>query len=499
MTKRSLAATVAVLLAFLTKDVTLQTLSTVVLILFIAKMAEDKKCLPRALFYFGMGAHLIAFYWLPETLKRFGGFPGWVALLLHLLFAVTASLQFWLAGYVYKKLFNEVRPPLGTFTLVWGVIDLLYPQLFPWTLAQPIIGFGPVASLAEIFGVTVLTCFLLFSAEVFIELFNTKFIGARRHAVFVILMLAVGALLHFRALQGEESAPKLKLALVQGVITLDEKFAASQLADNLAKYSLLSEKAVADGAQIVIWPETVFYEWTPASLQSIRGTPFDPAPELKVPLLYGALTFDKISGPKKYASYNGALLLDKDGVVKGNYAKKVLMPFGEYLPFERYFPTLRSISPASGDFTSGTAVTPLMIQLNAEIMKAVPLICYEDLVPSLGEEGVRQGGNIFVNITNDDWYGDTAAPWQHQLLAQWRTIEFRRVLVRATNTGLTSVTLPTGRLISHLPTYTQGTLIETVPLMEGRTLYSHLGDEVFTLLFAGILLVIKGMAMKKNA
>ena len=106
-----------------------------------------------------------------------------------------------------------------------------------------------------------------------------------------------------------------------------------------------------------------------------------------------------------------------------------------------------------------------------------PLICYEDLMPALSRRFVgNERANLLVNLTNDAWYGRSAAPWQHARLARWRALETRRALVRSTNTGVTTVIDPAGRMSEPLPLFSEGVLTATVPLMETETLYVRYGD-----------------------
>jgi len=486
----TLAFTLSVLGAFLFRTPVIRELLALSSFLFLAVIVSIPCKLSRLLFLAGLALHLIAFYWLPETLQNFGGFPFPIALAIHLLFAVTASLQFFLVGYLHKKFWRGTAP-VGSFALLWGVTDLLYPQMFPWRLASPLVELVWISALAEICGVTVLSFLVLFFCELFV---NWNLLDARKRGVAVgALAIAVLAAwgLDIRTNRSEAAAPKARIALIQGNIGLEEKLDNDQLSISLDTYRRLTDGALKDGAELIVWPETVMTEWTPRNVPNLSGLPYDPAPALAAPLLYGALTFER-TGRKSGNSFNGAILRRADGQVSGDYAKRVLMPYGEYLPLEAYIPGLREFSPASGNFTSGNSSAPLEVPLSeGRVIKGVPLICYEDLVPWLSGEGTRRAGNVLVNITNDAWYGATAAPYQHQLLAQWRAVEFRKSFIRATNTGLTSVTSPSGRMVEELPIFVEGKIVREIPLLEGATIYALLGDEPFLMLMALSLLTLK--------
>ena len=110
-------------------------------------------------------------------------------------------------------------------------------------------------------------------------------------------------------------------------------------------------------------------------------------------------------------------------------------------------------------------------------MSVSPLICYEDIITGPARESVQNGAELLVNLTNDAWFGDSIAPYQHNLIASFRSIENRRYLVRSTNTGLTAIIDPYGRSVSTLPAYADGTLLAQVRLMSYKSVYTkYLGD-----------------------
>ena len=443
----------------------------------------------RDLFVYGAVIHLLAFYWLPDTLQVFGGFPYPVALVLHLLFAITAALQWLIIGFILHRLRGNRSVLL--FPSLYALSDLLFPQLFPWTLANPLISFGSLSSYAEIIGAKGVSFLLLLLSELIIkaletsrrktEILGSKKVEAWKPSLGVILLLAVGYGLDLQAVNQIADAPYAKVALVQGNIGLFEKRDENELAGNLLIHQQLSSEAKSKGAELVIWPETAVLSWTPSQLKSVADTQFDPRGTLPIRLLYGALTYEG-RNENELRKHNGALLIDDSGKVAGHYAKQVLMPFGEFLPLENIFPWLRGISPMTGDFVPGLSSEPLLISIGDKILKPSVLICYEDIVPQLSRAASVLGGNFLVNITNDSWYGDTAAPYQHMLLAQWRTIETARSLVRATNTGVTAFITPRGRVAQTLPNFKSGVLIADIPLIEKMTLYARFGELPFVCL-----------------
>jgi apolipoprotein N-acyltransferase len=168
---------------------------------------------------------------------------------------------------------------------------------------------------------------------------------------------------------------------------------------------------------------------------------------------------------------------DAQGSVATRYDKHYLLTFGEYLPFGDTFPILYKWSPNSGHFTPGTTLDPLIVNVGGESHPVSALICYEDILPRFTNEAVRHANpELLVNLTNDAWFGDTAEPWEHMALSEMRAVEHHRYLVRGTNSGVSAVIDPVGRLIAHSGTFKQEAFTAPIRWMRGRTLYEILGD-----------------------
>ena len=164
------------------------------------------------------------------------------------------------------------------------------------------------------------------------------------------------------------------------------------------------------------------------------------------------------------------------------------MPFGEYLPFSSWFPALKDISPMTGSYTAGQRVAVFDVPGKARVGQ---LICYEDLLANMVRDTTRGGAEVLATILNDAWYGDTAAPHQHQALALWRTVENRRYLLRGSNSGATSIIDPAGRVVAEAGVFREEVVTGTVHALNIKTMYTRYGD-VFawaTALAAAVLLL----------
>ena len=286
-----------------------------------------------------------------------------------------------------------------------------------------------------------------------------------------VIASVVYGTLRLRAITTETAkAAKLSVAAVQGDIGINLKWNPVLVRHNLQAYQDLTKQA--DGAVLVIWPETAVEPWLADDLEQVpRGV----LPSLNAGqfFIFGARSFSgHISGPD-FKAFNTAFLSDGNGRILSHYHKQVLLAFGEYLPFAGILSKLPGVPFADG-FTPGKG--PHTLDLPGSIHVA-PLICYEDLMPGIARAFVKAGeANLLVNMTNDAWYGRTVAPWQHARLAQWRAIETRRTLLRVTNTGVTAVINPEGEIIESLPLFAPGVLKTEVALMDGETPYVRFGD-----------------------
>ena len=477
----------------------------------------------RAYFVSGFVFTGIAFYWLPSTMELFGGMPTPVAALVQVIFCATSALQFVLAAWILRRLRGSWFDRAGlALPVAWMAAELLFPRLFPWAIGHALIIWTDMAGLAEFWGVPPMGALLMVWGECLAGLLRSTSGTPLRHrrigAVFgvTLLLFAVG---HWRSGVLEQqvaSAPRVSLGTVQGNLSVQQKGDARFLEANIDQYVTETATVLRLAAEIVVWPETVVTHWLPERMRTLRETKLDALFDLKVPLLFGALSFRERSPQElsellaahpefkkpeffsliRYRRFNSAFGIDPQGTVLGAYHKRALMPFGEYVPFSEMFPSLKLMLPQTGDFAVGDLHDPIIFSLPAKEgsgpreVRIAPLICYEDLVPSLSREAVLRGANLLVNLTNDAWYGETMAPYQHHLLAQWRAVESRRYFLRSTNTGFTALVSPFGRTIAQLPTFQDAYFVQEVRLLDGETVYAHIGDIpawiicVVTVLFA---------------
>ncbi len=184
--------------------------------------------------------------------------------------------------------------------------------------------------------------------------------------------------------------------------------------------------------------------------------------------------------------YNSAILIKPDGSFGGVYHKRVLVPFGEYVPI----PILRrwiGILDELGNLTPGATRQPLFQTPLGTVGVAV---CYEMVFPRLVRQDAARGARVIVNITNDGWYKDTWGPYQHFMASRFRAIENRVYVLRAANTGISGIVDPWGRILAEMPLGKNGRLDASIPVADpfpNRSFYARHGDWFGALCLALIL------------
>lgn len=464
----------------------------------------------RWLYVAGVLFNAVAFYWLPSTINLFGGFPYSLAVLLFIAYCLLAGLQFVACGLLFRFFNREVlRQWFLAFPLAWVLCEHCFPRLFPWSLVHPFVDWRIFSLHAQYVGVEVLSFVLLWICSVVANWRSVESVLIKRASAFVLFVLVVGGLFSINQSASYKGRGEFVPALIQGNLEALDKRNVQMLSANVATYQRLSREAIADGAELILWPESVLNFWVTEEQRSFRQLSLDkqPLPNSGVPILFGGLSYrlpaPEIMRGRTWSSkleqeqfleentkyFNSTFLLDAEQAVQGVYHKKILMPFGEYLPFADVFPQLKELSPQSGDFAQGDRSEPLEVQLASNtIVSFGVLICYEDLVSDLARNMATNGANVLVNLTNDAWYGDSRAPFQHHLLARWKAIETGRYLLRVTNTGYTAVVDWDGRTVVGLPIFKEGVLKAPVQLSDRQTVYTRFGDlplyAIFTLLLA---------------
>lgn len=427
----------------------------------------------------GTVGHAGGFYWIGTMLRQFADAPWPLALGGVLLLAAANGLVFALWAWGTRLITRDLGwSVVWVAPVVWTAAEKFWPQLFPNCFGASQYRLSLVTQIADLTGILGLSFLVLFintAAYATIEAARKRERSAWRPAAALAAglaaVLAYGAVRVGMVDRAIASAETISVGLVQTNRGAGDKHADQKLF--LQEHVDLSRELVQTAKpDLIVWPESVLGLALPAREGTLsRGLLGD----LGTPLLFGTIIQLREQGERRM--YNSAVLIDDGGRISGTYDKTVLVPFGEYIPFGDVFPQFYAWSPYSGRFWPGENREPLMLN-------GTPLsvnICYEDIFPGQVRM-LMQGGRdgqvpaAMFNLTNDSWYGDTVQPLEHLALASFRSIEHRRTLVRATNTGISAIVDPVGRISLRTGQWTRETLSGTVPLMQGRTVYGVLGD-----------------------
>ncbi len=441
----------------------------------------------KRLYVSGALTYLGGFYWLYGTIKDFGGFPTVAAVAIFLLFVCGSAVQFLIWGFIWQHL-PRWCSTLGVRTaLAWLVAVHFWIRIFPWDFGHTQLAFLQLAQIADLGGVTAISFLMMWTLEVAI-------LGRGKPLVFKLLPLALLTLSVLYGAHTERITPtryetSVKTAMVQGNVSLREKHDVKYFSVNRQRYLDFSA-GFSQKDLLIIWPESTITEWIPANVSDARTVPELPFLDDGSAFLVGGLTW-----ASREAFFNSSVLVRPDGSVDTPYHKMILMPFGEYTPLSSVFPWLKDINATAGQFTAGLEPSILSYKLSdGSIVELSPLICYEDVIPDLAKKAVQKGTRLLINQTNDAWFGNTVAPFQHHMIASFRAIETKRFLLRSTNTGLTAVVDPLGRTLASLAPFSEALLPMEVNLLSYRTVYSGLPIDSAWLLLAiiGMLLALRG-------
>ena len=296
--------------------------------------------------------------------------------------------------------------------------------------------------------------------------------------LFSNILLGVG-LMHQK--DGERTT--VKVAAIQGNVDMDAKGGASK--ELMRVYGEMTREAVKDGAQIVVWPESIFpYKMNKYSV--LTKFVSNLAAECEVILIVGAL-----HAGSDGKSYNTLYMVTPDGVISDTlYHKRHLVPFGEYVPMRdiimTLIPPLAELSALDDDLSPGTDTA----LFETEWGKLGGLICFDSIYEELTRASVRDGANLMLLPSNDSWWFSTSVEtYQNETQAMLRAIESGRYLVRAGNTGISSIITEHGEHLAWLAPETKGIAISEIEMCTHTTLYTRIGN-LFVYLCAAFVLLL---------
>jgi apolipoprotein N-acyltransferase len=430
----------------------------------------------------GWAYYAVILYWIAPTIATYTRIVMPAAIFLELLLAVVAGalvggfaagLQWFAAAGISRVM---VAP------ILWIVVEWVrtfFPAAFPWGF----VGYsqyrvGPVLQIVDVAGIYGLSAFIVFVNVSLAELWRD---GPARHRKLVLAnALVIAAVLAYGGARSStltaSEGPELRVGLVQGNIAQEMKWRPGLDEEILARYLALSATAAARGAKLIVWPEAAvpFFLGVDRRTREIE----DFARRTSTAILTGAPGYEQRNDDEP-RQYNQAWLVDEAGERQGPYDKIRLVPFGEYVPWGGIFGLVQKAVEGIGDFGAGSTYTVFSAPAAGVDGAPTPvsaLICYEAIFPGLTRKFAAAGAGLLVNVSNDAWYGRTAAPTQLLAMIAVRAVENRIPLVRSTNTGISAVVSPVGAIRAATGLFEEAVVVEDVKLVQGFSLYAALGD-----------------------
>jgi len=425
-------------------------------------------------FVFGWVAYAGGYHWVLRIVDVFLGGSLALGAGLWTAHATWFALRFALQGAAWHALRRR-----GASAWLAGVapvvaIEWLYPALFPYAMGTAWVARIHFVQVADLGGPLLLSALLVSLNVAAFE--GVRAACARRRPAPWAALVAVGALglpwvygaLRFPAVERSlAAAPALRVGLVQANLAVLEK--RREATRTHRDYLEESRALLAEGdLDLLVWPETVYVRGIqlplPVSGDLVRQ-------DLRVPLLFGAPTVRVEDG--RSVRHNSALLVGSDGTIRTAYDKNLLIPLAERIPLGPLLAPLSRLLPHAQSFRASHELSPLVL----DGFRIATPICYEAVSAPFVRRMVRsERPHLLVTLANDAWFGDSQEPRIHLAMARLRAVEHRRFLVRATNSGISAVVDPLGRIVVRTGLLSREHARARVRLLEGETLYARVGD-----------------------
>ncbi|WP_245549132.1 apolipoprotein N-acyltransferase [Noviherbaspirillum massiliense] len=441
---------------------------------------------------YGSGWLVAGVHWLYISMHRYGGMPGWMAVLAVVILGAGLASLCGLAtgGTAWLRQRWSLSPAvtaLLVFPSAWALSEWTRGWIFtgfPWVSSGYAHNVGPLAGFAPVIGVYGLAWISALAAGCL------ALLPYRKAAIGLLALILAGGIGLKSVAWTEPNGEPISVRLLQGDVPQEMKFAPEQIEATLKLYYDMISAAPAD---LIATPETAIPLLSSQLPPDYLGALQDFAQKSNSHLVLGLPMRD---GPQQYS--NSVLGLSPQaaaGAPYYRYDKHHLVPFGEFIPLGfRWFVDMMHIP--LGDFHRGALLQQPFSVRGQWIM---PNICYEDL---FGEEiaaqlavsrspGVPQA-TILLNVSNIAWFGDSIALPQHLQISQMRALETGRPMLRATNTGVTAVINPEGEVVKQLPPFQRGTLSALVQGYKGLTPYSRYGNAP-VITWALLMIVLAGL------
>jgi apolipoprotein N-acyltransferase len=456
-------------------------------------------------------------YWVRDTMSRYGDMPPLAPTLLLMGYSLVLGLYFGFFGLtvaLVRRASGSTRMALAAAPILWAALELAASRItsVPWDqLGYSQVDNGIVNQLAPWTGVYGIS-FLLVAANALIAgwlLYRCPgWLGATIGILLGACPIAVTLMEPGRPLAPPVPAPTATAVLIQPNLDVagDNRWAGPEWDLHMAEFAKLAAgpcnagvpddsssssgrktyiagipQTGASNGEIVCppyptHPDLVAWPESPAPFeegdQRFQRSLATIAQQTQAPLVVGNIGTDFSPDNGGWRFYNSALIVGADGARIGRYDKIHLVPFGEYIPFQNLLTFARKLTGRVSSFTRGDERKVFL--LNGH--RYGVFICYEAVFADEVRHFAQLGAEVLVNISDDGWYGDTSAAWQHLNMARMRAIENRRWILRDTNTGVTAVIDPYGRVRQSIPRHVVDALPAQYGFRDDVTFYTAHGD-----------------------
>ncbi|UVE17178.1 apolipoprotein N-acyltransferase [Pseudomonas sp. LS44] len=419
---------------------------------------------------FGFGLFAAGTSWIYVSIHDYGAASMPLAAFLTIAFSAAIAFFFAVPAWLWARWLRRNEAPLAdalAFAALWLTQEAFrgwFLTGFPWLYAGYSQLDGPLAGLAPIGGMWLVSFVLALTAALLVNLFKLR---TRKLFLALGVVLLLGPWIAGLALKGHAwtvpAGAPLSVAAIQGNVAQQMKWEPAQLEAQLQLYRDMSFSARR--TDLIVWPETavpVLKEFAEGFLGVMGRFAQDRQAALITGVPIRQLTPE---GEKRY--YNGITVT---GEGQGTYLKQKLVPFGEYVPLQDVLRGLIAFFdlPMS-DFARGPADQPL---LQAKGYSIAPYICYEVVYPEFAA-GLAAQSQLLLTVSNDTWFGTSIGPLQHMQMAQMRALEAGRWMIRATNNGVTALIDPFGQITTQIPQFQPGVLYGEVVPMQQLTPYLY--------------------------
>jgi apolipoprotein N-acyltransferase len=437
----------------------------------------------------GTAFYATLIYWIPSVPAHYGNLSTPLSLIIYAALVLFLAL-FWAVFALLFAVINRSFPAwiyvLAPF--IWVVAEYLVTFVFtgfPWGL----LGYAQLKNvhfiqMASVTGVYGLSFVIVLFQCAFVYAIKSRTKSPFFAALALVLLIHVAGFVTIKpTLQAGQS---FSASVIQGNVSSDiawNELPSHDIEDIFNQHLALSRQAFKGGSRFIVWPEfsvPLCFSCPYGIYQVFKDRLFRFVSETGCTLVLGTNEKKDIEGETKY--FNTALILKPDLTVE-RYFKMHLVPFGEYTPYKKIFSFISSVTHAIGDMTPGEEQR----LMDYEGMQLGSPICYEIIFPDLVRKFVKKGASFLVTITNDGWYGRSAAPFQHFAMAAMRAVENRRFILRSATTGISGIIDPYGRILSESELMTQTSLTGMITPKRETTLYTRFGD---ILLYVSLTLTV---------